>query len=361
MGTTYFTVYDKNYAARGLTMLESLVGNCHGKPRTVVLALDDDAYRVSLGKADAILRPEDLGDDDFIAAKATRSHEEFCWTCAPVLSDYILRTSKSGSLIAYLDADLMFYADPKVLLDELGDYKNIIIHEHRFSPDRREWERTAGRFNVGFVGFRVSEEAGRCTARWRQQVLDLCVKDPDRGLCGDQGYLNEWPDLYPGLRIMQNIGGGVAPWNVTTYKVSGLRRRPMVDGVGVVFFHFHQLRIIDNGGRRFFGAICATGYDFSSEIRSIIYAPYLRKLRDAAMRLVEAGIPLRSDSNFDDETFRHYILTRHVDLVGSVIGGLRYKYLTLPAKRGADLGRRVIRRGLPASIKRSLTSAVRRR
>jgi hypothetical protein len=77
------------------------------------------------------------------------------------------------------------------LLAEMGDNKNILIHPHRFSPDRLACEATAGTFNVGFVGFRVSDEARACAGRWREQVLALCVKDPEKGLCGDQGYLNE--------------------------------------------------------------------------------------------------------------------------------------------------------------------------
>jgi hypothetical protein len=132
-----------------------------------------------------------------------------------VLSNFILKQAPVGDFAVYLDADLYFFADPAVLLAEMGDNKNILIHPHRFSPDRLACEATAGTFNVGFVGFRVSDEARACAGRWREQVLALCVKDPEKGLCGDQGYLNEWPERYGGLRIMEHIGGGTAPWNAS--------------------------------------------------------------------------------------------------------------------------------------------------
>ena len=304
MPTHYFTVFDKNYAARGLAMIESLRRVSHGDIRVVVLGLDEDACRVSQPLADEVLRIEDLGDAEFLAAKANRSYEEFCWTCAPVLSDFVVRHANAGELVAYLDADLYFFSDPIVLLDEMGDGGNILIHPHRFAPDRLDWEKSSGTFNVGFVGFRICDEAKACTTRWREQVLALCVKDPEKGLCGDQGYLNEWPDLYRGLCVMQNIGGGVAPWNVNAYRV---QQGPQVDGVPVTFFHFHQLRIIDCGQYRFAGAIPAIGYDFSPEIWRAFYHPYLHDLKRHALALEVSGIPLLSNRKCDLSEFRHCV------------------------------------------------------
>ena len=307
MTVHYFTVFDKNYAARGLIMLDSLRRASTGPIQTYVLALDAEAHRVALGNATTIMLVEDLQDQEFLNARTTRSNEEFCWTCAPVLSNFILQNNPVGDFAVYLDADLYFFSDPAVLLAEMGDDKNIIIHPHRFSPDRVAWERTAGIFNVGFVGFRISDEARACADRWRTQVLDLCVKDPEKGLCGDQGYLNEWPSLYSGLRIMENIGGGTAPWNVNAYEVGGSPEMPTVNGQPIVFFHFHQLRIADRGSRRFAGAIYAIGYDLSEAVGRLIYHRYVQRLKQESLRLQTLGIPLRSDLNYDAFTFFSYL------------------------------------------------------
>jgi hypothetical protein len=295
----FFTVFDRNYAARGVVMLESLRKASRQPVKTRVLALDDDAYRVATGVADIVMRVEDLGDEEFAASRATRPYREFCWSCAPAMCHFAVRNAAPGDLVVYVDADLLFYSDPAILLEEMADDKNILIHPHRFSPDRVAWEAGSGRFNVGFVGFRVSEEAKACTARWRQQVLDLCVLDPERGLCGDQGYLNEWPSLYAGLRIMENIGGGTAPWNVNAYEVSGSADRPTVNGTPVVFFHFHQLKIVDRGPRQFAGVIPAIGYDFTDATWQMIYRGYVQALKAEALRQQRLGIPLRSDMNLD--------------------------------------------------------------
>lgn len=312
MTYTFFTVFDKNYAARGLTMIESLRRCSSDNIRVTVLALDEEAGRVSQGLADLVLRVEDVGDAEFVAAKTDRSYEEFCWTCAPLLSNYMVQQGNVGDIVAYLDADLYFFSDPAILLDEMGEWGNILIHPHRFSPDKAEWEKTAGTFNVGFVGFRVSDEARACTRRWREQVLTLCVKDPERGLCGDQGYLNEWPALYPGLRVMANIGGGVAPWNVNAYRIG---QGPSADGTPVVFFHFHQLRVVNCERHGFLGAIPAIGYAFAPPVIEHIYLDYLNRLKLKALELISSDIPLRPDRTCDIAEFRHYLRSGYMVLV----------------------------------------------
>jgi hypothetical protein len=326
----FFTVFDRNYAARGLVMLDSLRRVSRRPIRTVVLALDEDAYRVAGGHADEVLRIEDLADTDFLAVKSTRSHEEFCWTCAPVLSHYMLKRTPPGDFAVYVDADLYFYADPEVLIAEMAGDKNILIHPHRFSPDRTAWEATAGTFNVGFVGFRASNEAMACATRWRQQVLDLCIKDPEKGLCGDQGYLNEWPSLYSGLRIMQNIGGGTAPWNVNAYRVAGTSDLPTVDEQPIVFFHFHQLRIVDGGKHRFLGAIYATGYDFPPDVERYIYRSYVEQLQRQTFALARLGIPTRSDLVYDYSTFSYHVASGHIHPVNTLPIQLRWIGLIAP-------------------------------
>lgn len=306
----YFTVFDRNYAARGLLMLDSL-RRASPQARTTVLALDDDAARAAIGHCDDVLRIQDLGDLQLEAAQSNRSHEEFCWTCAPVLSDFMVRRSELGSIVIYVDADLFFYSDPAILLAEMGNDKNIMIHPHRYSADKVAYEASSGIFNVGFVAFRVSEEAKACTARWRQQVLDLCVKDPARGLCGDQGYLNDWPLLYPGLRVMQNVGGGVAPWNVSSYHISGSGRQPIVDGRPVIFYHFHQLQTISSKLFPFAGVVPAAGYNFDASIGRIFYLPYVRALKRGSLDLRRL-IPLNTTLTYSLRELAHYVSIREV-------------------------------------------------
>ena len=279
-------------------MIESLRPFLVAGADITVFGLDTLAANASRGVADRVIPIEDVNDPQFKQTRSTRSHEEFCWSCAPILSHYMLSESEAGDLVIYLDADLFFFTAPNPLLAEMEPEHNIMIHPHRFSGKRLGWIKSAGIFNVGMIVFRSSVEANTCAARWREQVLHLCTKDPERGLCGDQGYLNEWPDRYSGLRIMENIGGGAAPWNIENYSIASTKDRPSVNGTPIVFYHFHQLRIVHLGRERFLGAICATGYRFSEAIMRAVYDPYLAKLKQKSVELEKSGILIVPDYAF---------------------------------------------------------------
>ena len=294
----FCTLFDMRYASRGLAMLESLEANFAGEKTITILAMDATTPLLlrAMGKPHwNVVAVEDLGDAELLEVRNSRPHREFCWTCAPALMAWMVERHDDRDVVIYVDADLCFFASPHLLLDELGDSGNILIHEHRYSPDRQHYESSSGRFNVGFVAFVVGDEARACVSRWRRQVLDKCVLDPDNGFCGDQGYLNEWPERYPGLRILRNIGGGVAPWNLLRYKVAGSVRRPVVDEVPVVFFHYHAFRTVSV---RFVGniaAIPAWGYEFSRDAQRLLFSAYSRKLRQISNKAARYGFKVESD------------------------------------------------------------------
>jgi hypothetical protein len=298
MTTHFCTLFDMRYAARGLAMLESLEARFSGEKTITILAMDDTTPSMvrKMGRSGwNVISVEDLSDPELLAARQERPHREFCWTCAPAMAARMVDIRKEGDVVVYVDADLYFFSSPQLLLDELADGGNILIHEHRFSEDRKHYEPSSGRFNVGFVAFVVGDESRACVQRWRAQVLDKCVLDPDNGYCGDQGYLNEWPDRYPGLRILKNIGGGVAPWNLLSYKVTGDALHPSVDDTPVVFFHYHAFRTV---AVEFIGnvaAIPAWGYEFSKEAQKILFVHYSRRIRRISRKATALGFRIESD------------------------------------------------------------------
>lgn len=294
----FCALFDSRYAARGLVMLNSLEAHCRAAKTVTVLAMDEDVTPLlaAVGRPDwRVIGIDDLDDAELSALAGVRPHREFCWTCTPALVRRMVSTVRDGDHVVYLDADLRFFAAPEVLLEELDDGGTILIHEHRFSPDRRHYESSSGRFNVGFVGFRAGDEARACAERWRRQSLDRCELDPDNGFCGDQGYLNEWPALYPGLRVMRNIGGGVAPWNLNGYVVDGSPERPRVDGVPVVFFHYHSFRSVAVGHLGMIAAMPAYGYEFPAPVRRLLFAGYVRAIRRASKAIGKRGFTVEAD------------------------------------------------------------------
>jgi len=296
MSVRFCTLFDSRYLTRGVAMISSLAPYLRDGDAMIVLAMDDATEQAIRGQDKVrVVRVESLDDAELLALQRTRAAREFCWTCTPALARWMVRNGVAGDVVVYLDADLLFFDDPRVLLDELEDGGNVLIHEHRYSPDKAHFEPTSGRFNVGLVAFRAGTEACACVERWRAQTIEKCELDPANGYCGDQGYLNEWPSLYSGLRIMRNIGGGVAPWNVNQYRVGGTSDRPTVDGQPVVFFHYHALETLIEPRFGFVAVHPSLGYAFPRRTREIFYRPYAKLIRCIEEELSHRGFTFDGD------------------------------------------------------------------
>jgi len=296
MRVRYCTLFDSKYLTRGLAMLASLDRYLRSNDEIVVLAMDAQTKTLLSGPLCGrwqVVSVGDLGDAELTMLESSRPRREFCWTCTPALSAWMVRTSREGDFVVHVDADLLFFADPRILLGELAEEYNVLIHEHRFSPDRTNFEASSGRFNVGMVGFRVGVEARACVERWRAQAIEKCELGPD--CCGDQKYLEEWPTRYPGLRILQHLGGGVAPWNVNQYEVGHKHGHPTVDGVPIVFYHYHALETLTEPAWGLVAVRPSIGYRFARRTMKIIYGGYAKELRRITNDLSRRGISVDGD------------------------------------------------------------------
>lgn len=288
----FCTLFDRNYASRGLALYRSLLRHLRGDFRLTILCMDEAAHE-ALAALDLpqvrLWRVEDIGDSELLALRSVRPLREFCWTCPGPLMLALLAEEGPGSVVSYLDADLAFFSDIRPIYDELGD-KNILIHGHNFAPAYASYAQSSGIFNVGLIAVRNSAEGIACLTRWRAQNVEMCVLDPEQGYCGDQKYLDEWPSLYPGLVILQHVGGGVAPWNMEAHAVTECNDQVMIDGAPLIFFHYHALRVVLGGASPRWGAIPSIGYDANEMVRRLIYRPYIRALREAHRELAVAGL-----------------------------------------------------------------------
>ena len=247
--TRYFcTLFDSGYLIKGLAMMESLKRWCPDA-HLFVLCMDAPAKDILTALKKPYLTCITLAEvetEELLEAKKTRGVAEYCWTLSPSLPSYILDRHPEIDFITYIDSDLLFYSPVQAIFDEIGD-KSIAIIEHRFAPRLMDRE-VNGRFCVEWVSFRRDEEGMRCLARWKAQCIEWCYYRLEEGRMGDQKYLDEWPGLYPNCHIIEAAGAGIAPWNYETLAFSeGSGGQIMVDGEPLIFYHFHQLQLLDNG------------------------------------------------------------------------------------------------------------------
>jgi hypothetical protein len=248
MTKRYFcTLFDSGYLIKGLAMIRSLM---HWSPgaEIFVLCMNQKAQNVleAMG-IDGVhfIALDDIETPELLEAKKDRGVAEYCWTLSPCLPSYVFENHPEIDYLTYIDSDLLFYASPEPIYEEIGD-KSIAIIEHRFSP--RLMDRLVnGRFCVEWVSFRRDDEGMACLARWKAQCIEWCYYRLEENRMGDQKYLDEWPALYPSCHIIEHLGAGVAPWNYSQYAFGEDGARITVSGAPLIFYHFHQFQLLDNG------------------------------------------------------------------------------------------------------------------
>jgi len=169
----YCTLFDSNYSSRGLAMYRSLNENAKDF-HLFIVAFDDKCYEMLLKlslKNVTVISLTEFEDEQLLTIKSTRTPQEYCWTCTPSIILYCINKFNL-KICTYIDADLLFYSDPEILIDEMGD-KSVLITEHRYSPEYDQ-TKTSGKYCVQFVTFKKDVNGMIVLNWWRDACLDWC-------------------------------------------------------------------------------------------------------------------------------------------------------------------------------------------
>ena len=276
----YCTLFESNYLTRGLAMYESLRKHSNDAFNLYILAFDRAAYDLLTALKlpfITVISMKDFETDALKALKKNRALNEYCWTCTPSLIKYCL-DKYNLDFCTYLDADIYFFSDPSVLIKEMKSDASALITEHRYTPqyDRTE---TSGVFCVQFMTFNQTHESRLILQHWEKQCHEWCFARYEDGKMGDQKYLDIWPEKFENVHVLQNLGGGVAPWNVQQYSVEegvdSVRCNVKQTNVDfkLIFYHFHGLRFYQ------FNKLSLGGeYDISPAVKKLVYKPYILHL-----------------------------------------------------------------------------------
>ena len=322
----FCTLFDANYLARGLVTYESLMSATEGAAHLYVFAFDDKCYNVltSMQLPNlTVISLAEFEDEQLLAIKPSRSRGEYCWTCT---SSTILYCIEKFNLphCTYIDADMYFFQNPKILIDEKPADCSVIITEHRYTPSYDK-SKLSGKYCVQFMYFDNTEQGLTVLNWWRDRCLEWCFNRFEDGKFGDQKYLDDWTTRFDGIQVLRHLGGGLAPWNVQQYlffdkredlthatallagalpnnilshaantwgiindSFSNLspnfiyKKMNQTPYFPAVFFHFHGVKLYENGG----AVYAPKMYILSNPVRSMFYKPYIQKVKAAQQKLI---------------------------------------------------------------------------
>jgi hypothetical protein len=266
----YCAVFDKNYLFQGVTVFRSLKFSSK-EFKFYPLCMDGESYDL-LTKMNlpgmVPVKLDDIMTDELVAVQNRTTKGQFCWVCQPIICQYIL-DKFDAEIVIYLEADSLFFSDPEAILEELGN-DSISLVPHNFTP---EFDNTAvaGENCVQFNAFKNDERSRDVLNYWKQNCFAYSRERLE--YYPGQTCLNEWPKLFEGVKSITNIGAGVAPWNVSSYKVTNKKGQVCVNDTPVIFYHYHQY------GRYQDGTHELGSYPYSKETIKFIYGKYVNELK----------------------------------------------------------------------------------
>lgn len=276
--TTYATYFDKNYLDRGLALISS-VREFDKESKIFVLAFDET---VAKEVADRFPDVKILSEQDLInfeprlsQTQKVRSRIEQYFTHTPILMRRVMQETAIGEVCVYLDADLFFFKTPDLVLEEMHD-ASIGIIAHKYSRKMEQKLSKYGKYNVGWVGIRNDKNGQECLKWWSDSCLNWCFDKTEDGKFADQGYLNEFSHRFKSVKVLQNPGLNLAPWNVGNYNLSEKNSDLYLDKLyPLVFYHFHGL---SRGFGRYFTGEIVYRTRIKKQLKKLAYKKYIANL-----------------------------------------------------------------------------------
>jgi len=280
----FCTYFDRNFMTRGLALYESLRRHCPDA-QICIVCLDDESRetlaKMKLPGVKAISLAElENYEPELLVAKGNRGLLEYYYTLTPIIILFALDHFSESDMLTYLDSDLFFFNDPQPLFDELG-HDSISIIGHRFPPKLLHLAKF-GIYNVAWLTFRRDARAMDCLRWWRDRCLEWCFDRLEGNRYADQKYLDDWPERFEGVKVLQHKGANVAPWNLANYEISEDDGTVLVDGEKLLFFHFHRFRQV--AGRVYDTNLAPYGAKASAAVKQAIFEPYIKAILTTTAR-----------------------------------------------------------------------------
>ena len=242
----YITILcDFNYLHYGLALLNSIQEYIVNGFLIHFLCLDDRTYNI-VSKLTMYKNIKYYKDDILIINKdiydlKISNKQYYFWSLASLFTNYIIKNNPDCESVLYIDSDIYFHIDIHILYD-IFDTRDIGIFRHRFTDQNHL--SASGKFNVGVVYFKNSNKGREVLDWWADAVL--YKKYPDLSTCGDQKYLDHFPNMcnMNEIYIDDFIGHG-APWNWSQYNIDNINNYEIVYNSQIqplVFTHFSKFK-----------------------------------------------------------------------------------------------------------------------
>lgn len=282
--SVYGTIFDADYLPQALALHASLM-RVNATARFAFFCVDEQSAELLdkiAPERSVVVRHDHFSTPELARTRAHRSRGEYCWTCKPIALDYLARTMIDADWLVYVDADMMFFSDPDLVLP--GQGKHYVLTPHRFHKAFKQYASSVGDFNAGYAAVRRSPEGQQVIDWWGARCIESCSITPTGTTFADQKYLDQLPVLFPFGDVAPSPGLNAAPWNIESHRIHERDGRVYLGEYPLVLYHFQGLKMLSNrlvdlyaGNRR-----------ISTVLRRLVYELYLEQLAISYQRLQQS-------------------------------------------------------------------------
>ena len=279
----FCSYFDRNYLTRGIALYDSIQKQLGNNFKLYVIAFDDFTYDFFKKKKNfkniVCVHHKDFEDKELKKVKNQRSLVEYLWTCTPSIIIFFIKKYKLKQC-TYLDADIYFFDNPKIVFSEHKNYSTSIT-SHNYTK-KYDQTKTSGKYCVQFMIFNNDKNSIKTLNWWRKKCLEWCFNRVEKNKFGDQKYLDIWPKKFRKVKVISNLGVGVAPWNIQRFTILNTKKITISENkikYPLVFFHYHGLRFFLNNKISFISS-----YEISTLAKNTIYKPHVNHLVAIAKR-----------------------------------------------------------------------------
>jgi len=294
MDNIFCTIFDSNYLDKGLVLYDSMI-NTMEDFRLYIFAFDDLCYQI-LSKENLkntiVISLEEFETKELLEVKKTRTKAEYCWTCSPWVIKYVLDKYKED-ICTYIDADMKFFYSPDDVFHNMRENScSIIIVPHRFATVKEEKEahEKVGSYCVEFNTFVNDRNGIKALNWWADRCLEWCYYAiaGTTEWYGDQKYLNVFPEKFDGVYISNELGVGLAPWNVHLVNYVAVKdNKVLIESkfnkkqYPIVIYHFENVVFLNSK------IINASSRKISKTLKKIIYDSYIFEIIEKRKYLLD--------------------------------------------------------------------------
>lgn len=299
---SFVTYFSKEFMIQGTVAIESFV-KFHRESSGFVICLDSTTsfYLKSKNYPQriTIIDLEELSkiNSIFRDFMNSRTYLESIISIKPHIIEEFLGKVDEDTYMVYFDADLFFF-NSMLNLEEFMVGFEVLLSEHLF-PIKMKESIKFGRFNGGLIIFRNSKISKDLLGRWRDLCTEWCKLELLENRFADQKYLDRFPEN-GGVTALGHPGMNNGQYyfqDKRNFELLIRQRRIKLEGVPIICFHFHGIRILSKG--------VITGFNRYGRPKSYlwvlygIYLPYIKKI-GLESKLVRSKFP----SDWSQFTFK---------------------------------------------------------